>query len=453
MPYKIDPDSLKSPLTSFAGLPLVAEAFRAFGLDQVANRLLALKKRQRGYTEGQVIESFALLLAAGGECLDDFAKLRDEQGLPAMLGYLPPSPDAARRFLYAFHDEAIMAQRPLGAAAWIPPESGALTGLGLLNRDLIHRYVRHLPGKELKTATLDHDATVIESKKRETFHHYLGGRGYQPSFVVWHEADLVVADEFRDGNVPAGAFNLRLVQKAFENLPECVQERYFRADSACYDHEVLSYLRHAGIGFAISADVSESLRDHIRAIPEKDWEPLDEDREWAQVLFVPGSALFEPNSVSPDRYLAIRWKPRQLTLFETEGYRYGAVVTNLRWEATKLIRWHRRKAGTIEQVHHVLKNELGLGVLPCGRFGADAAWSRLNVLTYNLLTVVKRVALPKSLRTAHPKRLRFEIFRLAGVVIRHARSTVVKLGVATSRIAALIRARYQIAGLALGTPA
>lgn len=128
-------------------------------------------------------------------------------------------------------------------------------------------------------------------------------------------------------------------------------------------------------------------------------------------------------------------------------------MTNLRWEATKLIRWHRQKAGTIERVHHVLKNELGLGVLPCGRFGADAAWCRLNVLTYNLLSVVKRVALPKSMRSAHPKRLRFEIFRLAGVVIRHARSTVVRMGVAASRIAALIRGRYQIAGLALGSPA
>jgi len=34
----------------------------------------------------------------------------------------------------------------------------------------------------------------------------------------------------------------------------------------------------------------------------------------------------------------------------------------------KLIQWHREKAGTIELVHDVLKNELAAGVLPCGRF-------------------------------------------------------------------------------------
>ncbi len=44
--------------------------------------------------------------------------------------------------------------------------------------------------------------------------------------------------------------------------------------------------------------------------------------------------------------------------------------------------------------HHVLKNELAAGVLPCGRFGANAAWLRLAVLTHNVLTALKRLALP-----------------------------------------------------------
>ncbi len=74
------------------------------------------------------------------------------------------------------------------------------------------------------------------SGELEALPHYKGGRGYQPSYIVWAETGLVVADEFRDGNVPAGMQNLQLVRKAFESLPETVTERYFRADSACYDH-------------------------------------------------------------------------------------------------------------------------------------------------------------------------------------------------------------------------
>ena len=50
------------------------------------------------------------------------------------------------------------------------------------------------------------------------------------------------------------------------------------------------------------------------------------------------------------------------------------------WEPVKLIEWHREKAGTIERVHDVLKNELATGVLPSKYFGANAAWLRLAVI-------------------------------------------------------------------------
>ena len=35
--------------------------------------------------------------------------------------------------------------------------------------------------------------------------------------------------------------------------------------------------------------------------------------------------------------------------------------------------------------------------MPCGRFGANAAWFRLNVLTYNVLSAFKRLTLPDRL--------------------------------------------------------
>ena len=72
-----------------------------------------------------------------------------------------------------------------------------------------------------------------------------------------------------------------------------------------------------------------------------------------------------------------------------------------------LLRWQRAKAGTVEHTHHVLTNELAAEALPSQRFGANAAWFRLNVLLYNLLSAFKRVALPPKLHDARPKRLRF----------------------------------------------
>src|SRR5205823_7378620 len=45
--------------------------------------------------------------------------------------------------------------------------------------------------------------------------------------------------------------------------------------------------------------------------------------------------------------------------------------------------------------------------LPSQKFGANAAWLRLNVILYNLLSAYQRVGLPEEFHTARPKRLRF----------------------------------------------
>ena len=92
-----------------------------------------------------------------------------------------------------------------------------------------------------------------------------------------------------------------------------------------------------------------------------------------------------------------------------------------------LIRCQRGKAGTVEHAPHVLTTELAAEALPSQRFGTNAAWFRLNVLLYNLLSAFKRVALPAELHDARPKRLRFVLLNGVGKVVRHARETVLRL--------------------------
>lgn len=97
------------------------------------------------------------------------------------------------------------------------------------------------------------------------------------------------------------------------------------------------------------------------------------------------------------------------------------------WGAKKLLEWHREKAGTIEAVHDVLKNELGGGVMPCGRFGANAAWMRLALMTHNVLTALKRIGLPEPWLRSRPKRLRFQIFCSPAKLVHHARQLLLRV--------------------------
>ncbi len=86
-------------------------------------------------------------------------------------------------------------------------------------------------------------------------------------------------------------------------------------------------------------------------------------------------------------------------------------------------------------MHDVLKNELAGGVMPSKYFGANAAWLRLAAISYNVLTALKRIALPAELLRARPKRLRFLIFNTAGRLVQHARKMRLRLAAIEERIA------------------
>ena len=81
----------------------------------------------------------------------------------------------------------------------------------------------------------------------------------------------------------------------------------------------------------------------------------------------------------------------------------------------------------MEKVHDVLKNDLAGGVMPAKRFFANAAWWRLNVLTYNVLSVMKRKSLPSSWWSARLQALRFHLLGIAARVIDHGRRLFLKI--------------------------
>lgn len=437
--FEIDSTLEPSLVTARAGIPGLIEVFRLTGTAAAVDAGVKVKTRQRGLSPSQMVESFLALWAAGGERTEDFEHFRQDTALSTLLGYQLPAPQTARDFLAAFHAEDL----PLLQAgkASVPAESAALAGLAAANRELVLDLQCRRP---VRTATLDVDATVIHSSKRAAKRAYDGERGYQPVLVLWAEQDVIVADEFRDGNVPAGSGNLRVIEKAVAALPGKLDKIYVRGDSALYEHELMSWMDERAIAYAISADMSEQLKAHILALPEDHWQAEGRDgeavREWAEVNYVPDDGVFKKDFATPRRYLAIRIRPLQGDLIEEgggPGARHFAIVTNRSdppgGTGLDLIRWHRGKAGTIEQAHDVIMNELAGWALPSQKFGANAAWLRLNVLLYNLLSAFKRVGLPGELHEARPKRLRFLLLNSVGRVIRHARDTLLRFADATAR--------------------
>ncbi|MBI5957063.1 MAG: IS1380 family transposase [Chloroflexi bacterium] len=443
---------LEEAVTAHAGVALLIELGRLSGVIGAADRCLPVKKSSKGLGQGQFVESFVLLSALGGECLDDFYGLRRDQGLEAMLGYPLPPASTARQWLDQFHDETLLEGRPL-QGSFIPMESARLAALRAVVERTIHAYVAAVRAGPM--VTLDVDAHLVESSKYTALPSYAGFRGYQPLLVQWAEAGLILADQFRDGNVPASQNIRQLVDEAYDSLPprEDGWQVQVRSDSAAYEYETLDHWHERGWRFVVSADMSPSLRAQIQELPPQEWHFWSEGqdgvvREWAEVPYVP-SRPNEHRDTEPYRYVAIRVRTPQGVLFgDGNTVKLFAVVSN-DWDTDgrALLEWHRGKAATIEQVHRVLKDELGAGVYPSAKFGANAAWLRLQVLTHNLLELLKATALDEQYREARPKRLRFRIFTQFGRVVNHARKQFIRL--ASRVLREIIRpGRRRLAGLA-----
>lgn len=420
-------------VTGHAGLLLAIEAFHALGLPGACKRELRIKERQRGPSEAEWVELMVMLQLAGGTSLEDLQVLKQDDGL-CRLWDLPTkaSPRSALDFLLRFDDPAVPTPPP--GKAVIVPETKALQCLGRVNAHLIAEVQRHRPVNE---ATLDVDASIHPCDKKEALYAYEGGRAYQPVAVYWKEQELILYDQFRHGNVPAGMGNVEVLKAALQNLPKGISAVRVRGDTALYDHAVLRFLDREKHQFAISADMTPELRKAIEALDEKDWQRLPpreggvekEERWWAEVPFVPEEPAAHKGE-GPFRYVAIRLPPRlmQLDLFEEPERKYVAIVTN-RWDMSgpDLIHWHREKCGTIEKVHDRLKHDVGARLFPSGRFGANAAWYRLAVIALNLFSALSRLALPEEWHDQRLTTARFRFFNRAGRVISHARRHLVVL--------------------------
>ena len=435
--FEIDTELEPGLVTARAGIPGLVEAYRLTGTAAVVDRTIKLKSRQRGLRSSEMVESFLALWATGGERAEDFDHFRQDKALAELIGHELPAAQTARDFLDRFHEDDL----PLlqDGLASVPSESAPLQGLAAANKELIMDLQCRKP---VRTATLDIDATVIHSSKRTAKRAYDGERGYQPVLVLWAEQDVIVADEFRDGNVPAGMGNLRIIQKAVAALPGKFDKIYVRGDSALYEHDAMAWMDSQAIAYAISVRMSPQIKACIAALPESHWKAAGEEadaiREWAEVNYVPSDDNWSKEFVTPRRYLAIRIRPRQGELLgDGSSVRHFAIVTNRSdpkgGTGLDLIQWQRKKAGTIEHTHDVLMNELAGWCLPSQKFGANAAWLRLNVMLYNLLSAFKRVGLPEEMHHARPKRLRFLVLNTVGKVVRHARETLLRCADALAR--------------------
>ena len=496
--YQYEEEKGRRGMTALAGLPLYLDLFRAIGLSKSIRKHLKVRAHTQGWSDSEVMTAGILLNLAGGDCVEDVRILEGDEGFSRLLRKVEtqglsgkrrqaikkrwrkerkgavPSPSSMFRYLSSFHDREQEKLRVPGRA-FIPSPNEHLRGVSRINRDVTGFAQAHSPES---VATLDMDATLTEANKVDALYCYKGYKSYQPLNVWWAEQEMVVYTEFRDGNVPAGYEQVRVLKEALANLPEGVKKVRLRSDTAGYQHELLRHCdmgedrRFGRIEFAIGADVTPEFKKAVREVPEEDWRPvyrekkgkrIETGRQWAEVCFVP-NAIGHSKKGPSYRYIAIREELRQRGLpgmeeqnelpfpeAEMKGRRYkvfGLVTNMMDWAGEELIRWHYGRCGKSEEAHSVMKEDLAGGKLPSGDFGENAAWWWMMVLAFNLNAIMKRLVLGGSWAVKRMKAIRFWIISLPGRVLERSRRVRVRLSRDHPSLGLLLEARRRIVALA-----
>jgi len=503
LPFKYEIETGHSFMTQYAGLGSYLDLSHAVRLRQSIEKHVNARDQEQGYTDNEVIFSLILLNLTGGESMDDLLMLRADPGLMNLLQHTQwsgktrserrklakrwckkkddgvfPSPSSGFRYINSYHDESWDKDLTHGKA-FIPPTTAALKGLYNVNGKMADFYQRVSPQEN---ATVDFDATIAETNKKNALYSYKGSKSYQPLNAYWAETGLVVNSEFRSGNVPAGYDLKRFLIRTIQHLPAGIKTLSIRSDTAGYQWDLIKYCaeekseRFGVIEFGIGVDVTPAFKQAVDEVPEKDWhtyiktvkgEQFETNQQWAEVVFVP-NAICNKKTGPEYRFIATREKiPEQLELIEPKSekerqlsfnfptmlmnnagkccrYKIFGIVTNRTIPGNELIKWFRQRCGESELVHARMKDDFAGGRFPTDKFGANAAWWAIMILALNLSVLMQRLVLGGKWAKKRMKAIRFALINIAASVRKRSRTLFVRLNGNSPGYKLLLRARERI---------
>jgi hypothetical protein len=435
-------DTTAKRVVSHAGAVLLVAAAGKIGLDRELSAALAPWRKQWAVLDpGKVLLDLAISVAVGGDSLADISVLRSE---PAVFGRVASDPTVSRLI-------NSLAATPQGALAAINQA-----------RSVVRERVWKLAGKDApdfevtrdRPLIVDLDATLItaHSEKELAAPTYKRGFGFHPlGSWVDHGPDgtgeplSMMLREGRAGSNTA-ADHIAVTKDALRQLPfgrrggRIGRKVLIRADGGGGTHGFLSWLHAQGLSYSVGFGLSQDIVDKINQIPDQGWTPAyDGDgkvRDGAWVTELTGK--LELSTWPPGMRVIVRAeRPHpgaQLRFTDIDGNRLTAFVTNtVRGQLADLELRHRHRARCEDRIRNA--KDTGLRNLPLTAFAQNQIWVAVVQLATELTAWLQMLALTGTgARRWEPKRLRLQLFSVAGTIARRSRRTYLRLsGHATHR--------------------
>ena len=385
-----------------AGVVLPAVLAGRLGIEALVDRTVCLGDRAGAANPGRKVMTLVSAMMLGADCIDDCDVLRSGQ-TRAVLGHEVAAPSTLGTFLRAFtFGHVRQLDRVLAeslARAWA---AGAGPGDDRLVVD-VDSFVGEVYGYD----------------KQGAGYGYTHKRGYHPILATRSGTGEVLHIRARKGQAHTARGVLRFVEELIPRVQRAgaTGPKLLRADSGFWNNKLMARLEAAGWKYSIGITQQAPVKLAISAIPEADWQPLEDYPEG-------GEAQVAQTMLGTARMIVRRTRLLGDQAELWPDWRHHAFVTN-RTDALELVESEHRQHAVVELTIRDLKDQ-ALAHFPSGKFLANAAWTVIAALAHNLLRWTTLIGLPDTtIPTA--RTLRRRLLTVPGRITRTARTATLRM--------------------------
>ncbi|WP_141505670.1 IS1380 family transposase [Paenibacillus luteus] len=393
--------------TNFAGSKVILGFLEAIHLNQALQTLGLAKAANAIYPTHRIFQYLIIGWLLGCERLFHFDSLQEDALVKHALGGRLPHHTLLNKELLrlgAAHDELAPALRKLNVEMIAPRLPDSL----ILDLDsTVETVYGNQQGAEVG----------FNSQKR-------GRKSYHPLLVYEGQSRMLLGASLRPGNTSSSTDVLSFVEQTLDVLGDR-KVCYASFDKGFGGEDFYAFWEAQQIGYVGKMKWTERLLQQVQACEH--WTRFVDD-EWV----IEGLVLcYQATTWKKTRRVAVIRKMQRFdgdqSMFELDFlWQYEAMVTTEAWESIDVWRFYNQRC-CMENYIKEGKNGFSIHRIPTQSLAANEIDLLLKLLAYNLFDRFKHHCCNPIRQSYTIQRFRREVFRCAGLLVRHGRQTTLKL--------------------------
>jgi len=393
-------------VTANAGMALISRAFETFHIPELLKAVTKDLDQNKRYPTHELLQHLIALRIIGGEAIQDTSLLTE--------------PALAALFQWDGIADPTTYGRRLKTMTW--RHNLELENIVTQLNSLVSK-----PGKLF--CAIDSTVDTVFGQQIQGaelgYNPYKPGRNsYHPLLAVNVDAKSVIDGYLRPGTCASNDGLDGFVRKIASEAGRPGEDITFRLDKGLTSGAILDTIEGLGAGYVAKAKLTSTIMGQISRI--KNWRSIGNGHFVANFKLKLAGWSHARRFTVVERHLPPKKPSEQMLLFDMLEGRYEVVVTNLDLNAENIWRLYNRGA-IVEQVIDEIKNDFAATSIRTNDFWANDALFQTGMIAYNLLNCIRRLTLPKGLRTARIKRIRLLLLHLPANVVIRSRQLWIKI--------------------------